>query len=308
MKDLKELKDKYKGGQIAKPEYIDRMHLLHRYLFQYAEFIKDTDISKIEISDGVIVMTVRSTGASFYCDPDDKRLVPVEIMNFDSYEKTDFDMILKLICERPVIFDIGANIGWHSVNFSKLIRDAQIYAFEPVPRTFGFLEKNIALNNSASVKPYDFGFSNKEDSITFYYDPACSGNASAADLSHSGAAGRIDCRVRKMDDFVKENGLHVDFIKCDVEGAELFVFQGSLGAIAESVPVIFTEMLRKWSAAFGYHPNDIIRLLGGLGYRCFVVRDGLLEGFPEMDESTADTNFYFLHPEKHAALLGRLSR
>jgi FkbM family methyltransferase len=304
---LKELKEKYAAGQIGKPDYIDRMHLLHQYLFQYTEFIRDTDISRIEISDGAVAMTSRSAGTSFYCDPQDKRVVPVEILNFGSYEKTDFDMILKLIGEGSVVFDIGANIGWHSVNISKLVPDAEIYAFEPVPRTFSFLERNIALNNASAVRAFNFGFSTGEETVAFYYDPACSGNASSADLSQSGGAGRIDCRVRRMDDFVKENRLQVDFIKCDVEGGELLVFQGGLETIARSKPIIFAEMLRKWSAAFGYHPNDVIRLLGGFGYRCFVARDGRLAGFHWMDENTADTNFYFLHTEKHSELLSRVS-
>ena len=85
----------------------------------------------------------------------------------------------------------------------------------------------------------------------------------------------------------------MDFIKCDVEGAELFVFQGGVATIRTQQPVIFTEMLRKWSAAFGYHPNDIIALLADAGYHCFTVHDGRLTPFLTMDETTVETNFFF---------------
>lgn len=57
-------------------------------------------------------------------------------------------------------------------------------------------------------------------------------------------------------------------------------------------------MLRKWSAKFNYHPNDIIQLLAGIGYRCFTAQNDKLVPFSRMDENTTETNFFFL-PHKH---------
>jgi hypothetical protein len=59
-------------------------------------------------------------------------------------------------------------------------------------------------------------------------------------------------------------------------------------------------MLRKWSAKFNYHPNDIIELLNSIGYLCFTIREKNLKEFHLMDENTLDTNFIFLHKENHA--------
>jgi len=98
----------------------------------------------------------------------------------------------------------------------------------------------------------------------------------------------------------------VDFIKCDVEGAELFVFRGAKETIATYKPIIFTEMLRKWAKKFDYHPNEIISLFNGLGYRCFSIRNGFLSELSYMDDSTVETNFFFLHKEKHMSQLQKL--
>jgi hypothetical protein len=114
--------------------------------------------------------------------------------------------------------------------------------------------------------------------------------------------------VRTIDEFSAEKGLKVDFIKCDVEGAELFVFQGGVKTISRDKPVIFTEMVRKWSAKFNYHPNQIIELLRGIGYRCFRAEGNALVEFPVMDENTAETNFFFLHALKHAGLIEAAGR
>lgn len=46
---------------------------------------------------------------------------------------------------------------------------------------------------------------------------------------------QIECKIRRLDDFCTEQKIdHVDFIKCDVEGAEFFVFRGGLGTIKKA--------------------------------------------------------------------------
>jgi hypothetical protein len=104
-----------------------------------------------------------------------------------------------------------------------------------------------------------------------------------------------------MDTFVKDEKITaLDFLKCDVEGAEYFVFQGGIETIKKFRPMIFTEMLRKWSAKFNYHPNDIIQYLNAIGYSSFIIHDSRLKRFHLMDNNTLETNFIFLHNEKHA--------
>jgi hypothetical protein len=106
---------------------------------------------------------------------------------------------------------------------------------------------------------------------------------------------------------MRENKLQVDFIKCDVEGAELFVFQGAIETLRDQKPVIFTEMLRKWAAKFNYHPNQIISLFTELGYQCYFSQENLLRKFSLMNDETEQTNFFFIHPERHKSLIQSLT-
>lgn len=94
----------------------------------------------------------------------------------------------------------------------------------------------------------------------------------------------------------------VDLVKCDVEGAELHVFEGGVSTFAKDRPVIFTEMLRKWCSKFHYHPNAIISLLKGIGYQCYAINASGLVECPEVTDQTAETNFLFLHAEKESHL------
>lgn len=306
---LFDLKVQFQAGALNKSAYIAAMHRLHERLFEYAEFLSTTDIARIEITDGAVVMTSRQTGIKMICDPLDWRMAPIEILNFGVYEQAEWGVMSQLIPPGAIVFDIGANIGWYSMNIARQTPATQVHAFEPLPPTYDYLARNVALNQLTNIHLHNFGLSHRAGQLTFYFYPEGSVNASAADLGDSPNKQAVTCEVKTLDGFIADTGLTVDFIKCDVEGAELFVFQGGLTTLQRQQPVIFTEMLRKWSAAFSYHPNDIITLLSRIGYRCFTVHDGFLIPFERMDETTVETNFFFLHPDRHqaaiAALVGR---
>ncbi len=178
----------------------------------------------------------------------------------------------------------------------------RVIGFEPIANTFKYLSRNVQLNELTNVTLFNIGLSDSERDVEFYYYPSCSGGTSAADILGFADTQRVKCRVRRLDDVRRELGVGADLLKCDVEGAELFVFQGGLECLEQDKPIIFCEMLRKWAAKFGYKPNDIISLLAGLGYQCFEAADGRLRAFPRMEETTVATNFFFLHAGKHAGL------
>ncbi len=305
--NLFETKAAYQRGDMNKQEYIDKMHQLHACLFDYADFIRDTDIVNISISDGLIIMTSRATGIQMLCDRQDKRIALIEILNFGSYEQVEASLMFRLIDQGANVFDIGANVGWYAMNIAKLVKGVQVYAFEPIPATFAYLEQNVRINGFRNIHLHNFGFSDQEQELIFYYYPEGSENASSANLFESPNTQRLTCKVKALDAFVGATRLHVDFIKCDVEGAELLVFQGGIETIKRQRPIIFAEMLRKWSAKFNYHPNDIIALLGDIGYKCFTAQGTHLVEFSVMDENTTETNFFFLHPTKHSKKMNALA-
>lgn len=304
---LKTVQADHYNGQLDKHEYIDKMHEIHSILFDYAEFIKGRDIKSIEITDDLVVMTSRNRNVKIICDKNDKRIIPIEILNFGSYEESDFNMILNLITDKDCVLDIGANIGWFSINVGKIKTNCKIMSFEPIPKTFDYLKRNIELNNASNVQINNFGFSNEEKEISFYYNPEGSGNASSANLSGKPIVQEITCQVKKLDDFIDSNKVKVDFIKCDVEGAELLVMQGGLQTIKTQKPIIFTELLRKWASHFNYHPNEVIELFGNLGYRCFTAKNEKLIAFGKMDDTTVETNFFFLHSVEHLQIIKELA-
>src|SRR3989344_2958651 len=302
---LATLQASFKNGKISKQQYIKKMHKRHGFLFEYREFIKSTDIAKIEISDDRISFTSRTHGIKMHVNPNDKRTTPIEILNFGAFEKNEFPLLLQLVDKGDSFFDIGANIGWVSISVAKIIKNVAVFAFEPVCSTYDFLRDNIKLNNVKNIKTYNFGFAEEEKEFTFYFNPNDSGSASLANTSMNDEVQQITCIFKTLDNFIKSSKAKIDFIKCDVEGSEILVFKGGLKAIEKSKPIIFAEMLRKWTVKFHYTPNDTIGLLKKIGYNCYTASGETLTPFFAMDEKTIQTNFFFLHKEKHREKIAR---
>lgn len=299
-----ELRRLYRRGRLAKPDYIDRMNERHRLLHDYAGLLQGTEIASVELAPGRVLMTTRD-GVRLRCRKDDKRIAPLEMLNFGALEPAEMEMALRLLRDGQTVLDVGANIGWYSLSVSKRFPKAEVHAFEPIPATFRELSENIRLNQACRVHAHNLGFTDTRGKKIFYFHPKISVNASAADLTGGKGARRLACRVERLDDFVRRRRLKMGFLKCDVEGGELAALRGGMETLRRDRPAIQIELLRKWSARFGYHPNDVLDLLAGIGYRCFTARGRRLRPFRRVDESTVETNFFFLHPDRPTSLPSR---
>jgi len=307
---LKEIRDLYKKKEISKAGYIQGIYEFHESLFEYSDFLKENNIEAIRIEREGVIMRFDRPRIEMWCVHGDIRTAPIEALNFGSYEGEEFTMLEKIVrsldVKSPVLFDIGANAGFYTLGLSASFPSIKTYSFEPIPKTFELLKKNLELNNLEQAEIFNFALSNIEGETQFFTYPSQSGASSAVRLLDSKDAYEVTCRLQKLD-IISTALPQVDLIKCDVEGGELHVFEGALKTLESCKPVIFTEMLRKWCEKFDYHPNSIIGLLQRIGYKCYKIKDLKVESCNGVDDKTIETNFIFLHHEKHAYLRRILS-
>lgn len=303
-----DLHNDFSEQKISKPDYISSAYTdFHQTLFEYVSHLGNTDIKEVTINSEGVVFTIRSTGVKIMCQRGDHRSPPFETFNFADFEPNESRMMARLFEGSKIFYDVGANIGWHSLNLSAQFRDAEFYCFEPIPSTFAHLLQNIKLNAFSSIHTFNIALSDSNNQKNFYFYEHCSGNASAVNLTERADVLAIECRQVRLDDFAREQALPApDFIKCDVEGAEFLFFQGALSVIENSRPIIMAEILRKWSAKYDYNPNEIFALLATIGYRAYVTDGRTLTPFRQMTDATVETNFFFLHPQHHAQTILRL--
>ena len=297
---LARLSQQFSSRTLGKPDYIAAMLERHNTLFEYSEFIAHTDIESIEIREGGPVFHLKNMPFSMECPAAEARVAPIEILNFSQYEPECIRAITPLLDGCRQILDIGANIGWFSLWFSATQPAAHIHAFEPMPGNFDYLNRNVARNRQGSaISLYNYGLSDAGGVAEFYLYPTGTTNASLENVSCAADSKKVVGLTMKLDDWAQNYQVAPDFIKCDVEGAEFLVFKGGRDTLATHRPVVFTEMLRKWSKSFHYHPNEVIGFFSELGYACFSIGERGLSPFQSMDENTVETNFVFLHQEKH---------
>lgn len=224
-------------------------------------------------------------------------------------------LYLDLIRQGDVVFDVGANVGYYTLLFSHLVgKLGVVHAFEPVPVTYAVLadsvgrrqrSDNIRLNNTA------VGSTNGQ--TTLYLPGSDLGQASLVTHesgSWQGAATvtPYPCPIARLDDYAASASLgRLDFVKIDVEGAELLALQGFAETISRFQPILHLEVSSDWTKAFHYQPLDILELLLGLGYTRFgLVTDTIRVLKDPAEELSSDAfsgfaNLLCIIPHLHAA-------
>lgn len=310
---IAELKDKFRSEEIDKKEYGALMFNEYEKLQHYCQLLEDSPVEQIVINKCGVEAHIKSELAEqtnlikMRLYKSDAAAVPSTILSFGEYEQLELQTTGRMISfiKDCVVFDIGANLGWYTLNICKRFPDVRCFAFEPIDETINKLKETLQLNEISNAEIYNFGFMDYSGELDFFYDTVASGASSIADLRELPTTKVHKCTVKTMDDFVTENNVpRIDFIKCDVEGAELFVYKGGIQSLEKFKPIVFSEMLRKWSAKCGYHPNQIIEIFKDLGYSCYILEEnGSLTKFGEVTDETEATNYFFLHNEKHRDII-----
>lgn len=145
---------------------------------------------------------------------------------------------------KPVVFDIGANIGNHALVMSK--HSQMVYLFEPQADIANLLRNTMSLNNITNWKIFQFGLSDEEKVLPLYKN--LNGNNGAAtfipEIKNKNFTNFSieELHVCIGDEVVIKNSIKsLDFIKIDVEGFEAKVIFGLKNSIKKFLPIIIIE-------------------------------------------------------------------
>ena len=301
---MKELITSYQNKDIPKSEYLDKISNYHKILYQYPKLVKESIIKSIKITEAGLIFTIKDLDNEFkiFSKNFDQRHACLEILNFHDYEKFEKNMIKLISKKSKVIFDIGANIGFYSILMSKISPKSLIYAFEPVKDVFNEFLDNIAINGLTNIFAHEICISNLNGEMTMFCDQEFTQKTSICNITDSNQAREIKVQTTTLDSFCDQKNIKsVDFIKCDVEGAEKLVMDGGFKIIENSKPIILFELLRKWSTKFGYCPNDVLFKLQEIGYECYEMKEDLIK-IKEINDNTESTNFLFINTKNNFLL------
>jgi FkbM family methyltransferase len=231
-------------------------------------------------------------------------------------------------------FDIGAHKGELSLYLAELVGSSgSVIAFEPVWPLYAAMcqELQATRGTRAPVTPCCWGLSNQSQSAAIHVPISDYGAefgvgsmANPEEWSHAQDHWRVNQSAVKMqryqaefitlDQFLQVSCATVpDFIKIDVEGAELLVLQGAKDFFAAGHrPLMLMELFAPWEKAFHYQPWTPLSLLMSYGYEIlFICPEGVVAYHPRMEqpfpaEYVAGYNIIAYQPQQHQSRIDRL--
>jgi protein O-GlcNAc transferase len=156
------------------------------------------------------------------------------LMSASFFELRILEGIRKYIPQKPVIVDVGANIGNHLIYFGLICNAFKIIAFEPQKVAYKILERNVFLNNLSEICELHRVAVGK---TTGYADISGLARSNIGGTSFESTS-LSDYPMVTLDDKIQD---HVDLIKIDVEGGQLDVLAGAAKLLARCRPAIICE-------------------------------------------------------------------
>src|SRR5262249_40402083 len=194
----------------------------------------------------------------------------------DGFERPEIEFVRRLLKPGMTVLDVGAHHGLYTLLASKLVGPSgKVIAFEPSPRQRKRLAAHLRINGlrEVQVMPYALGAENGEADL--YLADGSDDWCNSLRKPQESARQTVRVQVRRLDDIAVQSRLtKVDFLKLDVEGAELDTLKGATQLLtAAARPVILAEVYDIRTEPWGYPARDIVQFLSKLNYRWFALNE-----------------------------------
>lgn len=160
-----------------------------------------------------------------------------ENRNHDIHSNGEAFVLSQLSKLNPsIILDVGSNVGNWAKAASASCKSARIYSFEPVPSTHQKMIDAFQQSGIDKIMPVKGGLY-KETTTAFINQYASDEHASIYDVKGAGysSTNTIEIKLLKGDEFIEQHNLNfIDFVKLDVEGAEMDALLGLEKALSEN--------------------------------------------------------------------------
>lgn len=193
--------------------------------------------------------------------------IPQQIRQHNTFYEAEFLQTLSFFWDRQgAVFDIGANIGNHSLWFAKIM-GAHVWAFEPIPMNALTHCINMEINHVQDrVRFFQIGLDKLDGELSM--GMAKEGNMGTWSMLSGNAEDSVKVSVTPLDRLLEKTPLDlpISVIKIDVEGMEENVLHGAREALQRFKPVLAMESatlselssLETLISPWGYFPVEVM--------------------------------------------------
>jgi FkbM family methyltransferase len=230
---------------------------------------------------------------------------------YDGFENTERSFVERYLRPGMIVLDIGAHHGYYSILASRKVGPrGLVLAIEPSPRERERLRLHLRINRCKNVQVEGRAIGETEGNAELYLirgtETGCN-SLRAPNVAQD--TERVSVSIESLDRVLQDHGIkRVDFIKLDVEGAELSALRGAPQLLSKKPrPVILVEVQDIRTGPWGYRAREVVRCLVSAKYHWFrPIPDGSLEGLDATLEEY-DGNFVAIPEERIAALSGMIA-
>jgi FkbM family methyltransferase len=205
-----------------------------------------------------------------------------------------------LVAPGDTVIDLGANLGYYSNLFVKWTGESgKLYAVEPVIPFNEILQWRLKDKKQVTIFPYALGTEEKEITLVIPKDLAylSTGLPNVFDPATHGSLDeygfKFEAKMKKGSELFKDI-TRIDFVKCDIEGYEEFVFPEMKAVFEKHKPMIQVE-------TWGPHKKVVEEFLHSIGYQQFHLENGKIKPSVAGHGDTV-VDFIFVHPDNEAAV------
>ena len=192
------------------------------------------------------------------------------------HEKILTNLIKKEIHSGDVVLDIGAHIGYYTLQFANLVGSTgKVYAFEPEPKNFELLKKNVQINKHDNVVLIQKIVSDKDGIVEFFISKFDSIGNKLFKSNEAGSSIKIESTT--LDEYFKDLKKKIDFIKMDIQGGEGKAILGMKNLLKENKNL---KIVQEWwpdgLKQNHTNPEDHLKFLRHMGYKFYEI-DGTIK-------------------------------
>ena len=209
-------------------------------------------------------------GHTIFLDPLDS----LGLSKHGVFEPLETEVVKKEIKKGDVVIDVGANIGYYTLLFAKLVgEEGRVYAFEPDPDNFELLKRNVEINRYENVVLVQKAVSQKTEEIKLYLSARNKGDHRTYTLNDNRDS--IAIQSTSLDDYFEADGRIIDFIKMDIQGSEGDAVLGMQSLFRQNQHLtLISEFWPIGLQRFGIEPAEYLNLLTSSGFQLYDMNEG----------------------------------
>lgn len=223
--------------------------------------------------DGKAPIRLRGAGARglvLYLDPNDHVMTPF-LVKTGTWEPDETEWLVRTVQPGDTFVDAGANIGYYTVIAARLVGESgKVYAFEPDPKNFELLRKNVRANGLTNVVLEPRALSNAPGTIKLFLARDNKGDHRIYQPEGESRPS-VDVEAVRLDEYLRAAGRKLDVLKVDTQGAEGLILEGASGALEGSGdrPAIFMEFWPHAMRSMGTEPADVLEKLRSFRFQLY---------------------------------------